>query len=100
MSVLPKRKGWAYRWATSGPFAPLSGPGPSDPCPLSWPGTYGGETGCRNAPNLHSGSIMTLPIARLGTLRHPQEGTRGGAVRCPPRGVRKDRYAAENWFDV
>jgi uncharacterized protein YeaO (DUF488 family) len=43
---------------------------------------------------------MTLRIVRLGTLRLPQEGTRVGAVRHPPRGVRKDRYAAENWFDV
>ena len=28
------------------------------------------------------------------------EGIRLGTVRRPPRGVRKDRYAAENWFDV
>jgi uncharacterized protein YeaO (DUF488 family) len=32
--------------------------------------------------------------------RHRQEGTRIGAVRRPPRGVRKERYATENWFDV
>ena len=43
---------------------------------------------------------MTLRIVRLGTQRHPKEGTRIGAVRRPPRGVRKERYAAENWFDV
>jgi uncharacterized protein YeaO (DUF488 family) len=43
---------------------------------------------------------MTLRIVRLGAPRHPQEGTRIGAVRRPPRGVRKARYAAENWFDV
>jgi uncharacterized protein YeaO (DUF488 family) len=43
---------------------------------------------------------MTLSIVRLGTPRGPREGTRIGAVRHPPRGVRKERYAAENWFDV
>ena len=43
---------------------------------------------------------MTLRIVRLGTPRHPQEGTRIGAVRRPPRGVRKDRYAAADWYDV
>ena len=43
---------------------------------------------------------MTLRIVRLGTPRQPGEGTRIGAVRRPPRGVRKERYAAENWFDV
>jgi uncharacterized protein YeaO (DUF488 family) len=43
---------------------------------------------------------MTLRIVRLGVPRHPREGTRVGAVRRPPRGVRKERYAAENWFDV
>lgn len=43
---------------------------------------------------------MTLRIVRLGTPRLPGEGTRIGAVRRPPRGVRKERYAAENWFDV
>jgi uncharacterized protein YeaO (DUF488 family) len=43
---------------------------------------------------------MTLRIVRLGTPRLPQEGTRIGAVRRPPRGVRKERYAADDWFDV
>jgi uncharacterized protein YeaO (DUF488 family) len=43
---------------------------------------------------------MTLRIVRLGSPRQPKEGTRIGAVRRPPRGVRKERYAAENWFDV
>jgi uncharacterized protein YeaO (DUF488 family) len=43
---------------------------------------------------------MTLRIVRLGAPRHAQEGTRIGAVRRPPRGVRKERYAVENWFDV
>jgi uncharacterized protein YeaO (DUF488 family) len=43
---------------------------------------------------------MTLRIVRLGTPRQPREGTRIGAVRRPPRGVRKERYAADDWFDV
>src|SRR4051794_19981890 len=46
------------------------------------------------------GRIMTLRIVSLGEPRHPAEGTRIGTVRHPPRGVRKDRYAADNWFDV
>jgi uncharacterized protein YeaO (DUF488 family) len=43
---------------------------------------------------------MTLRIVRLGTPRLPQEGPRIGAVRHPPRGVRKERYATDNWFDI
>ncbi|MFN3743988.1 MAG: DUF488 domain-containing protein [Hyphomicrobiaceae bacterium] len=43
---------------------------------------------------------MPIRIVQLGSSRHPEEGTRIGTVRRPPRGVRKDRYAAENWYDV
>ncbi len=43
---------------------------------------------------------MTLRIVRLGSPRHPEEGTRIGTVRRLPRGVRKERYAADDWFDV
>jgi uncharacterized protein YeaO (DUF488 family) len=43
---------------------------------------------------------MPLRIVRLGSARHPDEGTRIGTVRRPPRGVRKERFAAEDWFDV
>lgn len=43
---------------------------------------------------------MTLRIVRLGTPRLPHEGTRIGAVRRLPRGVRKERYAADDWLDV
>jgi uncharacterized protein YeaO (DUF488 family) len=43
---------------------------------------------------------MTLRIVRLGTPRLPQEGTRIGTVRRPPRGVRKEHYARDDWFDV
>ncbi|MGF6228306.1 uncharacterized protein YeaO (DUF488 family) [Inquilinus ginsengisoli] len=43
---------------------------------------------------------MTLRIVRLGSPRHPGEGTRIGAVRRLPRGVPKARYAAADWLDV
>jgi uncharacterized protein YeaO (DUF488 family) len=43
---------------------------------------------------------MTLRIVRLGSPRLPKEGIRIGTVRRPPRGVRKERYAADDWFDV
>ena len=43
---------------------------------------------------------MTMHVVRLGTSRLPREGTRIGTVRRLPRGVRRDRYAADDWFDV
>lgn len=43
---------------------------------------------------------MTLRVVRLGTPRHPREGLRIGTVRRPPRGVKKARYAADDWYDV
>lgn len=43
---------------------------------------------------------MTLRIVRLGTPRLPHEGARIGTVRRPPRGVRKENYASEDWYDV
>ncbi|MBM3547741.1 MAG: DUF488 family protein [Alphaproteobacteria bacterium] len=43
---------------------------------------------------------MTLRIVRLGTPRAKGEGLRIGTVRRPPRGVRKERYAADDWYDV
>jgi uncharacterized protein YeaO (DUF488 family) len=43
---------------------------------------------------------MSIRIVRLGTPRLPDEGTRIGTVRRPPRGVRKERFAADDWFDV
>jgi len=43
---------------------------------------------------------MTLRIVRLGSPRQPGEGTRIGTVRRPPRGVKKERYAADDWYDV
>ena len=43
---------------------------------------------------------MSIRIVRLGSARLPHEGLRIGTVRRLPRGVRKERYAADNWFDV
>jgi uncharacterized protein YeaO (DUF488 family) len=43
---------------------------------------------------------VAVSIVRLGTPRLSREGLRIGAVRRPPRGVRKDRYAKDNWYDV
>lgn len=43
---------------------------------------------------------MSVRIVRLGTPRHPREGLRGGTVRRPPRGVPKDRFARDDWYDV
>jgi uncharacterized protein YeaO (DUF488 family) len=43
---------------------------------------------------------MTLRIVRLGTPRAKGEGTRIGTVRRPPRGVKKERYARDDWYDV
>lgn len=43
---------------------------------------------------------MSVRIVRLGSARVPGEGVRIGTVRRPPRGVPKERFAAENWYDV
>lgn len=43
---------------------------------------------------------MSVRIVRLGTPRGAGEGLRIGTVRRLPRGVRKERYAADDWFDV
>lgn len=43
---------------------------------------------------------MSAHIVRLGTARLKNEGTRIGTVRRPPRGVAKERFAADNWYDV
>jgi uncharacterized protein YeaO (DUF488 family) len=43
---------------------------------------------------------MGVRIVRLGTPRLPGEGLRIGSVRRPPRGVAKERFARENWYDV
>jgi len=43
---------------------------------------------------------MAIRIVRLGSARFSDEGLRIGTVRHPPRGVSKDQFAAQNWYDV
>ena len=43
---------------------------------------------------------MSVRIVRLGTPRVRGEGIRIGTVRRPPRGVPKEQFAAQNWYDV
>lgn len=43
---------------------------------------------------------MSISIVRLGTARLKGEGLRIGTVRRPPRGVPKERFSSENWYDV
>jgi uncharacterized protein YeaO (DUF488 family) len=43
---------------------------------------------------------MPLRIVRLGSPRLPDEGVRIGTVRRPPRGVPRDQFAIQNWYDV
>ncbi len=43
---------------------------------------------------------MAIRIVRLGRPREPNEGLRIGTVRRPPRGVRKEDFAAKDFFDV
>ena len=43
---------------------------------------------------------MSIRIVRLGSERADNEGLRIGTVRRPPRGVPKERHAADNWYDV
>ena len=43
---------------------------------------------------------MAISIVRLGSPRKPGEGLRIGTVRRPPRGVKKDDYAAKDIYDV
>jgi uncharacterized protein YeaO (DUF488 family) len=43
---------------------------------------------------------MAVRIVRLGSPRAPDEGTRIGTVRRPPRGVPKAEFATRDWYDV
>lgn len=43
---------------------------------------------------------MTVSVVRLGSPRTPGEGLRIGTVRRPPRGVRKEEFAARDFYDV
>lgn len=43
---------------------------------------------------------MSIRIVRLGSERVPGEGLRIGTVRRPPRGVPKERFSIDDWYDV
>jgi len=43
---------------------------------------------------------MAIRIVRLGTPRAAGEGLRLGTVRRPPRGVPKNRFSKDDWYDV
>lgn len=43
---------------------------------------------------------MAVRVVRLGSKRQADEGLRIGTVRRPPRGVRKQDYAAKDIYDV
>jgi uncharacterized protein YeaO (DUF488 family) len=43
---------------------------------------------------------MPIRIVRLGSARLPDEGTRVGTVRRPPRGVPKAEFASRDYYDV
>ena len=43
---------------------------------------------------------MSVRFVRLGSERLPNEGTRIGTVRRPPRGVPKSEFASRNYYDV
>ena len=43
---------------------------------------------------------MTIRVVQLGSPRAPDEGLRIGTVRRPPRGVRSERLATDDWYDV
>jgi len=43
---------------------------------------------------------MSVHVVRLGSPRRLREGLRIGTVRRPPRGIPKDRFASDGWYDV
>ena len=43
---------------------------------------------------------MSIHVVRLGFPRAEDEGLRIGTVRRPPRGVPKERFADDDWYDV
>ena len=43
---------------------------------------------------------MAIRIVQLGSPRALDEGTRIGTVRRPPRGVPKEQFSAQDWYDV
>lgn len=43
---------------------------------------------------------MSIHVVRLGSPRERSQGLRLGTVRRPPRGVPKERIAADDWYDL
>ena len=43
---------------------------------------------------------MAVRIVRLGSPRVSGEGLRIGTVRRPPRGVPKEKFSTDDWYDV
>jgi uncharacterized protein YeaO (DUF488 family) len=43
---------------------------------------------------------MSIRVVQLGSPRDPEEGLRIGTVRRPPRGIARERLAADDWYDV
>lgn len=43
---------------------------------------------------------MAVRVVRLGSPRSQGEGIRIGTVRLPPRGVPKDKFSSQDWYDV
>lgn len=43
---------------------------------------------------------MSIRVVRLGSPRARGEGLRIGTVRRPPRGVPKEQFSRQNWYDV
>jgi uncharacterized protein YeaO (DUF488 family) len=54
----------------------------------------------RIIPGERYAPVMSVHVVRLGTERLPGEGLRLGTVRRPPRGVPRDRFASDDWYDV
>lgn len=43
---------------------------------------------------------MSIRVVRLGSPRQANEGLRLGTVRRPPRGVKKEQLASDDWYDL
>ncbi len=43
---------------------------------------------------------MPVRVVQLGSARTEDEGVRIGTVRRPPRGVPREEFARQNWYDV
>lgn len=43
---------------------------------------------------------MAIRVVRLGSDRTQGEGVRIGTVRRPPRGVPKERFSKDDWYDA